>query len=329
MHQEAFIDHLLKISNLHDDTVNSVTTPYRKGFPIDAIPKLPESPNQKKLTKYMQTLVGSLNWLAISTRPDIATVTNLLAKYMSNPNTHHIEAAKRVIKYLKGTRERGITFTSHNTSTLNTFVKFPTKSTITSMCDANWGPQDASKPKQNDKTVLDLFKTRSLSGFLLWLQGPLHWTSKRQTITARSTAEAEIYATDECCKALLHLHQLVSGLELSNELMPKPNVIHNDNAACVAWSKNMTTKGLRHIQIRENAVRESVQNGFIDVIHVAGDLNLSDLFTKEDKDDKHFLKIRDILVPARSLTFCSSHPRGVSSWENGTDQNLRTSTTKS
>ena len=67
MHQEAFIDHLLKLAKLHEDTVNSVTTPYRKGFPIDAIPKLPESPQQAKLTHYMQSLVGSLNWLSIST----------------------------------------------------------------------------------------------------------------------------------------------------------------------------------------------------------------------------------------------------------------------
>lgn len=296
MHQEAFIDHLLKISNLHDDTVNSVTTPYRKGFPIDAIPKLPESPNQKKLTKYMQTLVGSLNWLAISTRPDIATVTNLLAKYMSNPNTHHIEAAKRVIKYLKGTRERGITFTSHNTSTLNTFVKFPTKSTITSMCDANWGPQDQSKPDPQKPSEVGIFKSRSLSGFVVWLNGPLHWVSKRQTITARSTAESEIYATDECIKALLHIHQLLQGLNLHKTLMPSPTKVYNDNAACVAWSKNTTTKGLRHVQIRENAVRESVQNNFAEILHVAGKVNLSDLFTKEDKDDTHFVQLRDLLL---------------------------------
>ena len=188
------------------------------------------------------------------------------------------------------------------------------------MCDANWGPQDASNSKHKTPQQLELFKTRSLSGFLLWHQGPLHWVSKRQTITARSTAEAEIYATDECVKALLHLKQLVSGLKLTQEIMPPPTIIHNDNAACVNWSHNMTTKGLRHIQIRENAVRESVQDGFVDIKHVAGDLNLSDLFTKEDKDDNHFIKIRDILVTARSLKPCFTHPRGVSGWENAKNQ---------
>ena len=58
----------------------------------------------------------------------------------------------------------------------------------------------------------------------------------------------------------------------------------------------MTTKGLRYIQIRENAVRESVLSKFITVKHIAGKLNLADLFTKEDRDCSHFVTIRDILV---------------------------------
>ena len=75
MHQTAFVDHLLKLANLDGDAVNPATTPYRHGFPIDSIPKMKPSPNQAKLTKYYQQLIGSINWLSISTRPDISTVT--------------------------------------------------------------------------------------------------------------------------------------------------------------------------------------------------------------------------------------------------------------
>jgi hypothetical protein len=62
----------------------------------------------------------------------------------------------------------------------------------------------------------------------------------------------------------------------------------------------MTTKGLRHKQIRENAVRESVQNKFIEVKHIAGRLNLADMFTKEDKDTAHFITIRDLVLADKS-----------------------------
>ena len=148
----------------------------------------------------------------------------------------------------------------------------------------------------NETRTLDLFKSRSLSGFLVWLGGPIHWSSKRQTITARSSAEAEIYATDECVKFLQYISFLLDGMHLKNEFMPEPNNVYNDNSASIHWAHNMTTKGLRHLQIRENAIRESVQNGFVNIKHIDGKINLADLFTKEDKDGEHFIALRDLLV---------------------------------
>lgn len=64
------------------------------------------------------------------------------------------------------------------------------------MSDANWGPQDASLPSTSQD--LPLFASRSMSAFYIDLLGPLHWSSKRQTVTAGSSAEAKIYATNEC-----------------------------------------------------------------------------------------------------------------------------------
>ena len=85
----------------------------------------------------MQFLIGSINWLSISTRPDIATITNLLAKYMATPSKGHIEVAKRVLRYLKGTQHHGITFHSDTNNTLEAFVKFPINK-IVGFTDANW-----------------------------------------------------------------------------------------------------------------------------------------------------------------------------------------------
>ena len=301
MSQEAFIDSIANIANLSDPNMSYPKTPYRSGLPVDKLQSItPSNTDQLTLTKTMQQLVGCLNWLAISTRPDIATITNILSKYTSNPTQQHIDHAKYVIKYLIGSKDLGITFSSRHNSTLESFVKFPINNpTVSSLCDANWGPQDASVPKTQPTQQLELFKTRSISGFLTWFMGPLHWTSKRQSITARSSAEAEIYATDECTKALQHLSFLLDGLDLKQDLMPSPTTIYNDNTACIQWSVNLTTKGLRHIQIRENAVRESVQSGLTRVKHIAGNCNLADLFTKEDKDVSHFLKIRNLILYSR------------------------------
>ena len=298
--QEAFIDTLVELANLDGDGVNEPKSPYRNGLPIDKIPSNKDVGYelQQKHNALLQTLVGSLNWLAISTRPDIQPVTNMLAQYTTKASKGHIHAAKWVIKYLKGSKSEGIIFSSTDRENLNTFVKFPIDPTqIVSLTDANWGPQDQSVPKPGQPLQeLELFKSRSLSGFLIWLGGPIHWSSKRQTITARSSAEAEIYATDECIKQLIHLSYILDGYDLANTLMPTPTPVYNDNMACVCWSKATTTKGLRHIQMRENAIRESILNEFADVKHVEGKVNLADLFTKEDKDPAHFISIRNMIM---------------------------------
>jgi len=196
---------------------------------------------------------------------------------------------------------------------MESFVQFPLDPTkLTSLSDANWGPQDQSVPKETDEPIeLDLFKSRSIAGYVIWLAGPVDWVSKRQTYTARSSAQAEIGAVDECTKTILQIIHILEDLNIYDNYHDGPVTIFNDNSACVQWSHNMTTKGLRYIQMRENAVRESVQNRTIEVQHVGGKKNPSDIFTKEDRDVTHFQECRDAL--------CSTPPVKPSSSVNPTD----------
>eukprot|EP00957_Ditylum_brightwellii_P011596 876551-Ditylum_brightwellii.AAC.1 len=77
--------------------------------------------------------------------------------------------------------------------------------------------------------MLELFKARSISGFLLWINGPVHWISKCHQITARSSAEAEIYATDKCVKVLLHIKNILEDLGLKELIMGEMTKIYNGN----------------------------------------------------------------------------------------------------
>ena len=69
--------------------------------------------------------------------------------------------------------------------------------------------------------------------------------------------------------------------------------IYNDNDACVKWCHNLTTKGNRHIEHRENATREWVADGSLAVSHVSGKCNPSDIFTKEMRDGANFRRLCD------------------------------------
>ena len=90
------------------------------------------------------------------------------------------------------------------------------------------------KPKLHSPDVLlGLFKSRSISGFIIWLGGPLNWSSKRQTITAHSSTEAGIYTTDECCKSLSHITHLIQDLNETNTFIQFPISVYNDNEVSV------------------------------------------------------------------------------------------------
>lgn len=241
-----------------------------------------------------QSLVGSFNWLGHTTRPDISTAVSLLAQHQSHPSPGHMELARYVAQYLVHTKTLGIYFTSRRRSIVESFLHFPLPPNVLAMSDANWGPQDASLPSH--PVDLPLFVSRSMSAFYIDFLGPIHWASKRQKVTAASSAEAEIYATDECIKFLVELVQILDFLQVRDLFMPTTNVIYNDNCACVQWSKKMTTKGLRHIQMQENRIRENIANKFVTICHINGKLNIADIFTKEMKHTTHFVQLRDLFM---------------------------------
>ena len=157
------------LNNNLTDTCTTSRTPYRSGLPVDKIPTntpLPEHVRNEARDKYRH-LVGTFNWLSLSTRPDIATITNMLSYNLHNATPSHVTAAKYVIRYLAGTKDLGIHFTKGPNHALDSFVKFPVTQ-VTGLCDANWGPQDQSHPTQDGTDEqLELYKSRSVSGFLL------------------------------------------------------------------------------------------------------------------------------------------------------------------
>jgi hypothetical protein len=181
--------------------------PYCLGLPIDSILHEPMSSSDRDAVclKY-QSLVCSLNWLVHTTQQDLPTAISLLAQHESNPSPGHLEASLYVSKYLASMKNLGIYFTSHKRSILESFLHFHVPHQVQSLVDATWGPQDALQ--SHTIMELPLFVSRSLSAFYIDSLCPIHWLSKGQTFTAESSAEAEIYATDECIKFLLKLVQI-------------------------------------------------------------------------------------------------------------------------
>ena len=127
---------------LSNIAATSNATPYRAGFLIHKIKEdiiLPQH-NKKKIEDDLRPYVGSLNWLSISTRPDLSIIKNMLSIYLYKATPSHITTTKCVIKYLKGSVNFGIMFSSENQVNLEAFIKFTTNpNTLVSFGDTNWG----------------------------------------------------------------------------------------------------------------------------------------------------------------------------------------------
>ena len=160
-------------------------------------------------------------------------------------------------------------------------------------------------------TLHELFKFRSMSGAVVMrMGGPLAWKAVRQEQTSLSSCEAEIRATNEGSKLTRNIRNLASDFKSITSALSdstSPTLVYNDNEACVNWSRNLTTKGVRHMELRENSVREWVQSKSIKVLHVKGKCNVADIFTKEMKDGAHFRKLRDSFMTPLSSFLKSGH----------------------
>jgi len=304
--QTGFAAHLVEANNAHTRNVTPDATPYRSGLPIDACPESDEADDCPALLerwwKY-QSVVGSIGWLAQSTRPDLTPSHSFLSSYNNKPSKSHWNAALYVLHYIHSTINYGFTFTSLKRDPLHTFMSFPPPSDtevysnalppspnlhhhLSTYSDACWGSQLGNAVHEGIQ--LPLFKFRSMSGAVVMRSGgPIAWKADRQERTALSSCDAEIWATNMGSRLTVNTRNMISGLsDLGYPIHPTP--LYNDNDACVKWCHNMMTKGNRHIENKENSTREWVADGTISVSHVSGKCNIADIFTKEMHDGTNF-----------------------------------------
>ena len=139
--------------------------------------------------------IGSLLYLATGTRPDLAYAVGLLSRYVAEPNHHHNAGVKRVLRYLKGTMDTRLTLGGD-----------PTRGVI--------GYSDASHAD-------DPRTGRSTTGYVFTLgDGAITWSSKRQTLVALSTTEAEYLAGTEGAKEALWIKGVMEGMGIEAGKLP-------------------------------------------------------------------------------------------------------------
>jgi hypothetical protein len=213
-----------------------------------------------KVDQTYMSIVGSLMYASIVSRPDLTFAIQVLSRHFQCCGPEHIAAAKRVLRYLKGTLDKGITYGSTTEGAgVYTTVK------LVGYSDADWGG--------------DLDTRRSTTGYIFTLNhGVVSWGSKLQATVALSSAEAEYMALCSATQEAIHLRQLVKDLGHAQD---EATVIFEDNAGCIALSENpVFHKRSKHIDIKYHFIRERVASNEIKVQYVPTEDQLADLLTK-------------------------------------------------
>ncbi|KAG8678639.1 hypothetical protein FRC09_019678, partial [Ceratobasidium sp. 395] len=242
----AYIDRINKIMGLEE--ANPARSPMSSTLKLKTKAAGDPTPNYP-----YPTAIGQLIWASITCRPEISYATNLLAACTHNYGSTEITAVKRVFRWLKGTRDFGITYRRDTWPFMEVGYS-----------DSDFGSQPGR---------------RSISGNVFLFGGAaVSWMSKRQHATALSTQEAEYMALASATSQALYIRMFIK--ELGWKANESTHIFCDNHAAIKLASDPTHYSATKHIDLRLHFVREHVSNKDVVITQVPTADNLADGFTK-------------------------------------------------
>jgi hypothetical protein len=260
--QKTYLQGVLKRFDM--ENCRSVSTPLEFGKKYEA---LNEEENPVDVKGY-QIAIGCLNYATLISRPDLAVAIGVLSKFMANPGLEHWKGVKRVLRYIQGTLDYGLMYTSDGKEPI-----------LTGYSDADWGG--------------DLTTRRSTTGYVFQIQGnTVSWCSKLQGCVSKSTTEAEYVALSTACQEGVWLRRLLDDISVKQ---CNPTVLFEDNQGAIELSRNPKFHArTKHIDVLYHYVREKVNQNIVSVVYCASKDMLADVMTK-GLSKVQFQKFRDML----------------------------------
>ena len=269
--QEAHIDKMLEKQGLSD--CHPAPLPYNAGH-MQAVlrqgraaPLDPDSDPPVNHTEF-RNATGSIGYPAVMSRPDIACTTSVLQRFQSSPRRSHMQAAKHVMRYLKGSKNMGIKYSGGPVQ-------------LTAAVDTCWAD--------------DVDAAESQYGWVVFLCGGIvSWKSALMRCTATSSTEAEYVGLADLVCELLYLTSLLAEMGYPQ----KPVPVDEDNKGVLAIARcEGRHSHQRHINIKFHLCRKFL-NTLFTLNDVRGTLNVADLLTKPlvTKDTFNSL-VRRLLQP--------------------------------
>ncbi|KAH9799567.1 retrovirus-related pol polyprotein from transposon RE2 [Citrus sinensis] len=199
-----------------------------------------------------RSIIGALQYVTL-TRPEISFSVNKLSQFLSYLKSSHWEACKRLLRYLKGTIHFGLQFYNCGALQINCFS------------DSDWaGDRDDRK---------------SVAGFAVFL-GPnlVSWSSKKQSVVSRSSAEAEYRALAHAASEVVWIKSLLAELQVQLSTTP---LMWCDNQSAISLAYNPIYHAkTKHVELDIHFIRDKVASKEIDVCFVPSEDQTTDVLTK-------------------------------------------------
>lgn len=262
--QEAMVKSILERFGMAD--CNPVRTPLDNDKLSKTMGPKTEKEREEMHNVPYRGLVGALVYLVQATRPDIAVAVSTLSRFLNNPGTTHWGAAKRVLRYLKGTIDVALVIDASKVElALQPSGRHLMLNPVVVYCDADYAG--------------DIDTRRSTYGFITFIGGAASaWKSALQSVVALSTAEAETIALS---KGGQEVEWLVQLLEYMGIDMGETTVVKEDNRAAIELTKDPKHQSrAKHIAVRHMYMRDLVSKGKVRVEHCPSKEMIADILTK-------------------------------------------------
>lgn len=244
--QKKYITDLLSKFGMTD--CNSASTP------MDVNQKFRKPVPEEIIDVPYQELIGSLLFAARITRPDIMFAVNFLSKFNTCPGKDQWTAAKRILRYLKGSIDKKLMYSRDNQPDIE----------IVGYCDADF--------------AADVEDRKSISGFVYMMSGgAVTWNSRKQQTVALSTTESEYMSISCAVQEEFWLKNLVEELLNSSISI----TLHVDNMSALQLAKNSSFHSrTKHIDVRHHYIREAMDKNLIQLKHIGTNDMIADILTK-------------------------------------------------
>jgi hypothetical protein len=243
IHQGTYARKIVKFfrRNLRANTRTRSKVPMYRDMKLSRNEKMTESQQTFVDSFPYQEILGSLSYLAIHTRPDIAFAVNTCARFSNKPTFTAYRVLIRILEYVSNTFDVGITYTGE---------------------------------------IMNFHARRSTIGFLVFMAGgSIAWQSRLQTTIAASSMEVEYMAAFALIQEICWLRGVIS--ELGFELVEEPTRVYMDSQSAIDLANNpVHHKKSKHIAIKYHWLRQKIREMVETLQYVPSPMQLADMLTK-------------------------------------------------